>query len=90
MNIYDVIGLLAFISGILIKLPQIIKIIRTKSASDISYLSLFIEFINIILWIIYSIYLINNILILSSICHLIMNIIECGLKLYFDYNHDEK
>jgi MtN3 and saliva related transmembrane protein len=90
MNTYDVIGLLAFISGILIKLPQIIKIIRTKSATDISYLSLFIEFINIILWIIYSMYLINNILILSSICHLVMNISEVGLKLYFDYNHAEK
>ena len=64
-----ILGLVASIYGLLMRIPQIYKIIVTKSASDLSYVSIFIGSSGEVLWFAYA-YLINDIsLLLSSVGH---------------------
>ena len=81
-----ILGLIASIYGLLTRIPQIYKIIVTKSASDLSYVSIFIGSSGEILWFAYA-YLINDIsLLLSSIGHFTivstLFIIKCYYQLY--------
>ena len=67
--ITNIIGLTGVILGLGIRIPQIYKIIKTESATDLSYISVNIAFFNQIIWFSYS-YLINDyIYILSSTGH---------------------
>ena len=53
--INNIIGYSASITSICITLPQTYKIIKTKSADDLSYFSIIISLISYILWIVYGI-----------------------------------
>ena len=83
-NITSVIGFIAGIFGLCIQLPQIYKIIKTKSAADLSYGTIFIMTTNQFFWFSYA-YLVNDpIYMLSSVGHSIIDVIELGLKIYYD------
>lgn len=64
-------------------LPQVIKIFHTKSASDVSLLTLIQFFLGIFLWILYGIHLKNLIMIVANVVTLVC--IITVLILYFRY-----
>lgn len=83
-NITNIIGFIAGIFGLCIQLPQIYKIIHTKSATDLSYGTIFIMTTNQFFWFSYA-YLVNDpIYMLSSVGHFTIDIIELSLKIYYD------
>lgn len=45
-----ILGLVASIYGLLMRIPQIYKVIVTKSATDLSYISIFIGSSGEVLW----------------------------------------
>ena len=49
-----ILGLVASIYGLLMRIPQIYKIFVTKSATDLSYLSIFIGTTSEVLWFSYG------------------------------------
>ena len=59
-----ILGLVASIYGLLMRIPQIYKIFVTKSATDLSYISLFIGTTREVIWVSYG-YMLNDISILS-------------------------
>jgi len=79
-----ILGLVASIYGLLTRIPQIYKIIVTKSASDLSYVSIFIGSSGEVLWFAYA-YLINDIsLLLSSVGHFTIVSTLFIIKCYYD------
>ena len=79
-----ILGLVASIYGLLMRVPQIYKVIVTKSATDLSYISIFIGCSGEMLWFAYA-YLINDIsLLLSSIGHFIIVTSLLCIKCYYD------
>ena len=84
MEIYYYIGLFASIFGLTQQLPQIYKIIKTKSAKDLSYGTIFLITINQIFWIIYAISINNTVYTINAAGHFIIDIIELILKIYYD------
>jgi len=60
-------------------IPQIIKIIKTKSACDVSILTLTQLSIGVSLWIIYGIHLKNFIIIMANVVTLVSLITALGL-----------
>lgn len=84
MNIFYYIGIVAGISGLSIQLPQIYKIIKTRSATDLSYSSMIIALISQVLWIVYAIYINNIIYIINSNGQFIIMTIQILLKWYYD------
>ena len=85
-----ILGLIASIYGLLTRIPQIYKIIVTKSASDLSYVSIFIGSSGEILWFAYA-YLINDIsLLLSSIGHFTIVSTLFIIKCYYDRKKKER
>ena len=79
-----ILGLVASIYGLLMRVPQIYKVIVTKSATDLSYISIFIGSSGEVLWFAYA-YLINDIsLLLSSIGHFTMVTTLFCIKCYYD------
>ena len=79
-----ILGLVASIYGLLMRIPQIYKVIVTKSATDLSYISIFIGSSGEVLWFAYA-YLINDIsLLLSSIGHFTMVTTLFCIKCYYD------
>lgn len=84
MNIFYYIGIVAGISGLSIQLPQIYKIIKTRSATDLSYSSMIIALINQVLWIVYAIYINNIIYIINANGQFIIMTIQILLKWHYD------
>lgn len=83
-----ILGLVASIYGLLMRIPQIHKIIVTKSASDLSYVSIFIGSSGEVLWFAYA-YLINDIsLLLSSVGHFTIVSTLFIIKCYYDRKKD--
>ena len=79
-----IIGLIASIFGLCIRIPQIHKVIVTKSATDLSYISILIAKFNQILWFIYS-YSVNDIsLMISSVGHFVIVTTLLITKCYYD------
>lgn len=79
-----ILGLVASIYGLLMRVPQIYKVIVTKSATDLSYISIFIGSSGEVLWFAYA-YLINDIsLLLSSIGHFTIVTTLFIIKCYYD------
>jgi len=85
-----ILGLVASIYGLLMRVPQIYKVIVTKSATDLSYISIFIGSSGEVLWFAYA-YLINDIsLLLSSVGHFtIVTSLMC-IKCYYDRKKKNK
>ena len=76
-----ILGLVASIYGLLMRIH---KIIVTKSASDLSYVSIFIGSSGEVLWFAYA-YLINDIsLLLSSVGHFTIVSTLFIIKCYYD------
>lgn len=84
MEIYYYFGLFASIFGLTQQLPQIYKIIKTKSARDLSYGTIFLITINQIFWFIYAVSINNRIYIINSVGHFIIDVTELTLKFYYD------
>lgn len=79
-----ILGLVASIYGLLMRIPQIYKVIVTRSATDLSYISIFIGSSGEVLWFAYA-YLINDIsLLLSSIGHFTIVTSLLIIKCYYD------
>jgi MtN3 and saliva related transmembrane protein len=68
--------------------PQIFKVIKTKSAKDVSFLTLLQLSLGVSLWIIYGINLRNTIIIMANSVTLITLIIL--LFLYFNYGRQKQ
>lgn len=54
---YEQTDIIAFIAGLLVSVawyPQIMKILRTKHAGDISFLTLWMTFFGNLVWIVYG------------------------------------
>lgn len=79
-----ILGLIASIYGFCMRIPQIYKIIVTKSATDLSYVSIFIGSTSEILWFAYG-YMRDDIsLILSSTGHFSIVTTLLIIKCYYD------
>ena len=79
-----ILGLVASIYGLLMRIPQIYKIIVTKSATDLSYVSIFIGSTSEVLWFVYG-YMQNDISIISSSCgHFTIVTTLLIIKCYYD------
>ena len=79
-----ILGLVASIYGLLIRIPQIYKIIVTKSATDLSYVSIFIGSSSEVLLFAYG-YMQNDISIISSSCgHFTIVTTLLIIKCYYD------
>lgn len=64
-------------------IPQIIKIIRTKSAADVSFITLLQLGLGVSLWIVYGAHLKDAIIIIAN--SVTVSSIICLLILYFRY-----
>lgn len=79
-----ILGLVASIYGLLMRIPQIYKIFVTKSATDLSYVSIFIGCTSEVLWFAYG-YMLTDISIISSSCgHFTIVVILLLIKCYYD------
>tara|TARA_Y100000593_G_C4257516_1_gene310406 strand:+ start:416 stop:700 length:285 start_codon:yes stop_codon:yes gene_type:complete len=84
MNIFNYIGIVAGIFGLSIQLPQIYKIIKTRSATDLSYFSMLIALTNQVLWVVYAIYINNIIYIINATGQFIIMTTQLFLKIHYD------
>ena len=79
-----ILGLVASIYGLLMRIPQIYKIFVTKSATDLSYVSIFIGCSSEVLWFAYG-YMQNDISIISSSSgHFTIVVTLLLIKCYYD------
>ena len=69
-------------------IPQIFKVIKTKSAKDVSFLTLIQLSLGVSLWIIYGINLRNTIIVIANSVTLTTLIIL--LFLYFNYGRQKQ
>ena len=80
---YKILGILAAALTMFAFLPQIIKVIRTKSAKDVSVLTLIQLALGVSLWIVYGIYLRNPIIIIANAVTFLSMVILLYLYLIF-------
>ena len=84
LNLTNIIGLSASFVGLGIRIPQIYKIYKTKSATDLSSISVTTAFFNQMLWFSYA-YLQNDFsLLLSATGHFIICSALLFTKIYYD------
>ncbi len=83
MNSQTLIGIAASICTALSLLPQLVKIVKEKKASDISYWMLAILIAGLILWIIYGTMDGDYIIIVSNAVSLLINISVFTLNVYY-------
>lgn len=70
--------------------PQIVKIYRTRSVEDVSLIMLLQYCIGLFLWMLYGIYLKNDILIISNFVSFSTLVLAVGLYLKYRKNHVQK
>lgn len=75
----ELMGLTASIMTTVNSLPQILKIIRTRSVNDISLIAIIILVVGLGLWTVYGILISNIPIIISSGVQFILEIIILGL-----------
>ena len=83
MNNIEIIGIIAGLFTTGAPIPQIIKIIKTKSASDISLWMLAILILGLILWLTYGLFMNAFALVLWNIVALMLNVLV--IILWFKY-----
>jgi MtN3 and saliva related transmembrane protein len=76
-----VVAYLAVIINSIYQLPQLFKIIKTKSVNDISLIALLLLMINNILWLMHGYFIKDNTLIISSLLNISLNIVIACLFL---------
>jgi MtN3 and saliva related transmembrane protein len=87
---WEIIGAIAATLTMFGFVPQIMKIYRTKSVDDVSLTMLVQYSVGIFLWMLYGIYLNNNILIVSNFVSFSTLIIAVGMYLKYRNNHVQK
>ena len=81
---WEIVGFMAAFLTMFGFLPQVIKIYRTKSVKDLSFLAVLQFILGIFLWLIYGIHLKNLVIILAnSVTFLIL---LAALVLFIKYN----
>ena len=83
MQTITIIGIIASVCTAISLLPQLIKIINEKQASDISYWVLIILIIGLIFWVIYGLMLKDVIIITANTVSLAINISLMTLNLLY-------
>jgi len=86
--LWSIVGSSAAILTMFSFVPQIIKVIKTKSAKDVSLTTLFQLSLGVSLWIVYGIYLKDVIIITANSVTLITLVIL--LLLYFNYGRTRR
>lgn len=81
--IVNLIGYAATVIGTSLMLPQIVKTFKTKSAKDLSSFTLFLYFLNCLLWGIYGILIHAFPVVLTNSIALIISIMQIGAKLKY-------
>lgn len=76
MDIIIIAGVMASTCTTLSFLPQLIKMIRTKKAGDVSYLMLAVLFCGSILWVVYGVLRDDLIIIISNCVSTLINIVS--------------
>ena len=84
---WELVGSAAAILTMFGFVPQILKIYRTESVSDVSLFMLLQFSIGVFLWLLYGMHLQNNILIVSNAVSFLTLIIAAGL--YIKYRNNE-
>lgn len=84
---WEIVGAIAATLTMFSFVPQIMKIHRTRSVNDVSLTMLVQYSIGIFLWLLYGIYLQNNILIISNFVSFSTLVILIGLYLKYRTNH---
>jgi MtN3 and saliva related transmembrane protein len=87
---WEIIGVVAATLTMFGFVPQIMKIYRTKSVDDVSLTMLVQYTVGIFLWMVYGIYLNNNILIISNFVSFSTLVIAVGMYLKYRENHVQK
>jgi MtN3 and saliva related transmembrane protein len=85
--LWELIGFAAATLTMFSFIPQIIKVIKTKSAHDVSPITLFQLSTGVLLWFIYGVYLKNRVIITANLVTLVSLVIL--LVLYFRYRKGE-
>ena len=84
MNITTIVGYSASFSSICVSLPQTYKIINTKSAKDVSYISLSLNILSNSIWCLYGFLLKNLPLMIADTTIVIFLLIQLIIKMYYD------
>lgn len=84
MNFFIYVGLFASIFGLTQQIPQIYKMIKTKSAKDLSYGTISIYMGNQICWFTYALYVKDIIYIINAAGHFFIGLVELLLKAHYD------
>ena len=84
---WEIIGVVAATLTMFGFVPQIAKIHKTRSVEDVSLTMLIQYSIGIFLWMVYGIYLQNNILIISNLVSFSTLVLAVGLYLKYRKNH---
>ena len=87
---WEIIGAIAAALTTFGFVPQIVKIYRTRSVEDVSLTMLVQYCIGLFLWMLYGIYLKNNILIVSNFVSFSTLVVAVGLYLKYRKNHSQK
>jgi len=80
----EFIGYFAAVIGTSLMLPQVIKTLKTRSVKDLSYLTLFLYFLNCLLWAIYGFLIIAMPVIICNLIALVISIFQLGLKIKYN------
>jgi len=83
-DLSSIFGFIASIVGLCIQLPQIYKIIKTKSATDLSYGTIIILTTNQFFWFSYAYLRNDTVIMLYATGAFIIDSTELILKIYFD------
>jgi MtN3 and saliva related transmembrane protein len=87
---WEIIGAIAATLTTFGFVPQITKIYRTKSVEDVSLIMLIQYCVGLFLWMLYGIYLRNDILIISNFVSFSTLVVAVGLYLKYRKNHFKK
>tara|TARA_Y100001970_G_C13939952_1_gene702648 strand:- start:22 stop:399 length:378 start_codon:yes stop_codon:yes gene_type:complete len=87
---FDSLGLIGGIIFTVCNIPQLIKIVKTKSSKDISLASLFLYFIGSTLILIYGIYFELFAIYVPCVIEVLFEVVLIIMKLYYDkcYSRD--
>jgi MtN3 and saliva related transmembrane protein len=89
-TIIQVIGIVAGIFTALSLLPQLIKLLKTKKAEDISILYLITLFCGVALWILYGVLRQDLPIILTNIASLTLNLLIIVLGIKYKTNNGDR
>lgn len=87
---WEIIGAIAATLTTFGFVPQITKIYRTKSVEDVSPIMLIQYCVGLFLWMVYGIYLRNDILIISNFVSFSTLVVAVGLYVKYRKNHSQK